>query len=54
MDDVTDITIAFVMDCDRQNLSYEAGIRAAYRLADELVLAAEDRDSYARREAQDE
>jgi hypothetical protein len=49
-----DLTVAFAMHCDQQSLTYEAGIRAAERLADELYAAAEDRASFAPREQSEE
>lgn len=45
-----DLTIAFTMRCDQQNLTFEEGVRAAADLADEMEQAAEDRASYARRD----
>jgi hypothetical protein len=47
-----DLTIAFAMRCDERGLTYEAGVRAAEDLADELASAAEDRAAFARRESE--
>lgn len=47
---MNDAVIAFVMDCDQRNLSYEEGILEAHLLADELVWAAEDRIGYAKKD----
>ena len=46
-----DVCLAFVMHCDERNLSVEAGIALAESLADALVITAENRSTYARREA---
>lgn len=45
-----DLTIAFAMRCDDQGLSYEEGIEAAARLAEEIEFAAADRPSPATQE----
>lgn len=45
-----DLAIAFAMRCDQQVLTYEAGVRAAEELAEEIARAAEDRASFAPRE----
>jgi hypothetical protein len=45
-----DLVIAFVMRCDAQNLTVEEGVGIAEQLGDDLVMAAEDRASYAQRE----
>jgi hypothetical protein len=47
-----DLAIAFAMRCDEQGLTYEAGVRAAADLVDEIEQAAEDRESFAPRERQ--
>ena len=38
-----DLAIAFAMRCDERALTYEAGLRAADELADELAQVAQDR-----------
>lgn len=45
-----DLAVAFAMRCDQQDLTYEAGLRAAEQLIDELREAAEDRHASARHE----
>lgn len=46
-----ELVIAFAMACDRRGLSYERGVIWAEELGEELAAAAEDRQSYAPREA---
>lgn len=38
-----DLAIAFAMRCDDQALTYEQGVEAAEKLAEEIAEAAEDR-----------
>lgn len=42
-----ELAIAFVMRCDQDDLTYEEGIGMAEVLCDEIMMAAEDRKSYA-------
>lgn len=49
-----DLAVAFAMRCDEQGLSYEAGLRLAEEISDELIAAAEDRIAFAPREEDDE
>lgn len=48
-----DLAIAFAMRCDQQDLTYEAGLRAAQDLSEELTTAAEDRLGIARYESRE-
>jgi ribosomal protein S7 len=43
---VNELAIAFAMQCDMSGLTYEQGLEAAERLADEIMAAAEDRSNY--------
>jgi hypothetical protein len=38
-----DLAIAFAMRCDDQKVSHDAGMKAAERLADEIMKVADDR-----------
>lgn len=48
-----ELAVAFAMRCDVQGLTYEAGLRAARELADEVEEAAEDRRGIAPMEDDD-
>ena len=50
MPQITDLVVAFIMQCDSESLTYEEGIGMAEALGDEVLMAAEDRISYAERE----
>ena len=41
------LAIAFAMRCDEQGLTYEAGVRVAKTLAEEIESVAEDRQGIA-------
>jgi hypothetical protein len=45
MSDASDAAVSFAMHCDMSNLSYEAGLRLAREIGDELVRYAEERRS---------